>query len=102
MPISAMRLKSLMPHGGVREVAREVGVAESYVSGVLTGKKRPKTAVARETVHRIQAAIARRIGKERDEVFPLTSTPGSTRTEATPSLAPASVRVPRARAGSPR
>lgn len=98
MPLSTMELRELMPHGGVREVAREIAIAESSVSAVFRNKARPKTPEGEATVRRIQEALARKVHRPWHDVFPLTSTPVSARTEATPHRASASVRVPRARA----
>lgn len=54
--------KDRLGHGGLKEVAAEVGVHQSLVSRVLNGKKRHG---------RIEAAIARRIVQSPDEVaFP--------------------------------
>ena len=59
-----------MPHGAQREIANDLGIAESYVSAVMTDDARPKTARARKTVRRVQVAISRKLGVTVDEAFP--------------------------------
>ena len=70
MPLTIADRKQRMPHGAQREIATELGIAESYVSAVMTGDARPKTARARKTVRRVQVALARKLGVTVDEAFP--------------------------------
>jgi hypothetical protein len=70
MPLSEIDRKQRIPHGAQREIARDLAIAESYVSAVMTGDARPKTPRARKTVRRVQVAIARKLGVTVDEAFP--------------------------------
>lgn len=72
-PLSASDRKERIPHGAQREIATDLGLAESYVSAVITGDARPKTARARKTVRRVQVAIARKLGVPVDVAFPQTT-----------------------------
>jgi hypothetical protein len=70
MPMTVADRVHQMPHGAQRVVARDLGLAESYVSAVITGDARPKTARGRKTVRRVQVAIARKLSVTVDEAFP--------------------------------
>lgn len=70
MPLTASDRTERLEHGAQREIAAKLGVAESYVSAVVTGDARPKTGRGRKTVRRIQVAVAREIRLPVDEVFP--------------------------------
>jgi len=70
MPLTTADRKFLMPYGAQRDVAFDQGVKESYVSLVMSGEMRPKTLAARKKLRRVQVAIARKLGRPVDEVFP--------------------------------
>lgn len=69
-PLSIADRKHLMPHGAQAQVATEEGVAESYVSAVMNGDVRPKTPASREKLARVQAALARKLDRPTEDVFP--------------------------------
>lgn len=73
-----------MPFGAQREVSAEQRVDPGYVSKVMNGEIRPKTLPSRKKLRRVQVAIARKLGRTVDEVFP------QTKQEAAPVLARAS------------
>jgi DNA-binding transcriptional regulator YdaS (Cro superfamily) len=60
----------LMPHGGQREIANALGVAESTVSQVMNETMRAKTERGRKTVQRIREAVAEKLDRPFDEVWP--------------------------------
>lgn len=60
----------LMPHGGQREIAKDLGVAESTVSQVMNETMQPKTDRGRKTVQRIREAVAEKLGRPFDDVWP--------------------------------
>jgi transcriptional regulator with XRE-family HTH domain len=70
MPLSIAERKHRMPYGAQMEVAREEGVAESYVSAVMNGEVRPKTEPTRQKLHRVQEALSRKLGTSLDDAFP--------------------------------
>lgn len=84
MPLTTADRKHLMPYGAQKEVATEQGVTEAYVSLVMAGEVRPKTEMTRKKLRRVQVAIARKLGRTVDEVFPQTTQ------ETAPHLAHAS------------
>lgn len=69
MPLSIADRKHLMPYGAQLEVAREQGVAESYVSAVMNGSVQPKTEATRKKLRRVQVALARKLGRRVEDVF---------------------------------
>jgi hypothetical protein len=73
-----------MPYGAQREIAREKGVTEGYVSEAMNDLLRPKTAEGKKRLRGVQVAIARKLGTTVDEAFPQAHQEGS------PSLARAS------------
>lgn len=70
MPLTVAERKHLMPHGAQKEVATEEGVDESYVSRVMDDDVRPKTATGKQTLRRVQVALARRLRVKVHEAFP--------------------------------
>jgi hypothetical protein len=70
MPLSIAERKYDMPHGALQQVARAEGVANSYVTAVLNGSVQPKSVAAQRKVRRIQVALARKLGRPVDDVFP--------------------------------
>lgn len=70
MPLTIADRKHLMPHGAQKEIASALGVSKSYVSSVVNGEIRAKTQAARRRLRIAQVAIARKLGKPVDEVFP--------------------------------
>lgn len=70
MPLTIAERKHRMPYGAQLEVARQEGVAESYVSAVMNGDVRPKTEPTRKKLRRVQVALARKLGVTVDEAFP--------------------------------
>ncbi len=70
MGLSIAERKHLMPHGAQREIAADLAIDASYVSRVLSGDIRPKTANGRDQLRRVQAAIAQKLELPVDEVFP--------------------------------
>jgi hypothetical protein len=69
-PLSIADRKHLMPHGAQVQVASDEGVAESYVSAVMNDDVRPKTPASREKLARVQAALARKLDRPVEDVFP--------------------------------
>jgi DNA-binding transcriptional regulator YdaS (Cro superfamily) len=60
----------LMPHGGQREIANALGIAESTVSQVMNETMQPKTERGRKTVQRIREAVAEKLGRPFEDVWP--------------------------------
>lgn len=72
-PLSIADRKHLMPFGAQVQVATEEGVAQSYVSAVMNDEVFPKTEATREKLARVQAALARKLGRPVKDVFPETT-----------------------------
>jgi hypothetical protein len=70
MPLTIAERKHLMPRGAQREVVKETGFSSTYVSAVVCGEVRPKTPPARKKLRRAQVALARKLGRPVDDVFP--------------------------------
>jgi hypothetical protein len=70
MPLTVAERKHLMPFGGQAEVAAAEGVDRPYVSNVMNDEVFPKTPTARKKLRRVQVALARKIGRPVDDVFP--------------------------------
>lgn len=70
MPLSIAERKHLMPFGAQREVSAEQRVDPGYVSRVMNDDVRPKTPPARKKLRRVQVALARKLGRTVDDVFP--------------------------------
>ncbi len=77
MPLTIAERKYRMPYGAQLEVAREEGVAPSYVSAVMNGEVRPKTDPTRQKLQRVQAALAGKLGVSVEEAFPSQSQPAA-------------------------
>jgi transcriptional regulator with XRE-family HTH domain len=73
MPLSIAERKHLMPYGAQKEIAADLGIDNSYVSRVLSGDIQPKTAAGRQQLHRIQLAIAEKLERPIEDVFPETT-----------------------------
>lgn len=69
-PLTIADRKHLMPFGAQVQVATEEGVAQSYVSAVMNDEVFPKTDATREKLARVQAALARKLERPVEEVFP--------------------------------
>lgn len=67
MSIARYARKERLPFGAQKEIAEELGVAESVVSRVMNGKGDDLSA---ETRHKVRVAIARKLRMKVDEVFP--------------------------------
>lgn len=59
-----------MPFGAQREVASEEAVSESYVSAVMSDEVFPKTQPTREKLARVQSALAKKLDRPVEDVFP--------------------------------
>lgn len=59
-----------MPHGSQREIAAELEIDASYVSRVVSGDIRPKTANGRQQLLRVQIAVAQKLDRPLEDVFP--------------------------------
>lgn len=70
MPLTIAERKHLMPFGAQREVAQAEGVTPSYVSAVMNDDVPAKTAPTRKKLRRVQVALARKLGRTVDDVFP--------------------------------
>lgn len=70
MPITIAERKHLMPHGSQKAVAAELAVDEAFVSKVMSDDVRPKTEAGRKKLRRVQVALARKLGRTVDDVFP--------------------------------
>lgn len=70
MPLTIAERKHLMPYGAQVQVATEEDVAESYVSAVMNDEVHPKTDATRDKLARVQAALARKLDRSVDDVFP--------------------------------
>lgn len=70
MALSIAERKHLMPFGAQREVSMEQRVDPGYVSKVMNGEMVAKTRPSRKKLRRVQVAIARKLGRTVDEVFP--------------------------------
>lgn len=70
MPLTVAERKHLMPFGAQREVAAEQAVDAGYVSRVMNDEVHPKTPPARKKLRRVQVALARKLGRPVDDVFP--------------------------------
>lgn len=70
MSLSIAERKHQMPRGAQRQIATEHGVKEGYVSEVMGDLVRPTTEAGRKKLRRVQVALARKLGKPVDEVFP--------------------------------
>lgn len=70
MPLSIAERKYRMPHGALQQVAKDIGVANSYVTAVMNGSVAPKSLTARKKLRRTQVALARKLGVTVDEAFP--------------------------------
>lgn len=67
MSIARYARKERLPFGAQKEIAEELGVAESVVSRVMNGKGDD---LSTETRHKVQVAIARKLRMSVAEVFP--------------------------------
>jgi hypothetical protein len=70
MPLTVAERKHLMPYGARKDVASELQVDGTYVSRVMNGEVIPKTELGRKKLRRVQVALARKLGRTADEVFP--------------------------------
>lgn len=70
MPLTIAERKHLMPRGARKDVAAEQLVDGTFVSRVMNGEVLPKTEPGRKKLRRIQVALARKLGRTVDEVFP--------------------------------
>ena len=70
MPLSIADRKHLMPFGAQKEVAAEQKVDAAYVSRVMNDEVFPKTPAGKKQLRRVQVAVARKLGRPVDEVFP--------------------------------
>ena len=70
MPLSIAERKHRLPHGSQREVARELGCTEGFVSGVVNETFEPRTPATERKVRRVKVAIARKLGMRVDDAFP--------------------------------
>lgn len=59
-----------MPHGSQREIAAELEIDASYVSRVVSGDIRPKTENGRQQLLRVQIAVAQKLDRPLEDVFP--------------------------------
>lgn len=73
MPLTIADRKHQMPYGAQKEVATDESVTETYVSLVMGDAVNPKTAEGRKKLRRVQVAIARKLGRRVDDVFPQTN-----------------------------
>jgi hypothetical protein len=78
MPLTIAERKHLMPFGAQLDVARAEKVSKSYVSAVMGDAVRPKTLRARKRLRRVQVALARKLGRTVDDVFPPQDSPDAT------------------------
>ena len=62
-----------MPYGAQKEIAADLGIDNSYVSRAVSGDIRPKTAAGRQQLQRVQAAIAEKLARSIEDVFPETT-----------------------------
>lgn len=85
MPLSVAERKYRMPHGALQAVARATGVSNAYVTAVMNGTVTPKSEAARKKLRRVRVALARKLSRPVDEVFP-----PETGLEAVPTMARAS------------
>jgi transcriptional regulator with XRE-family HTH domain len=69
MALSALGRKHLLGFGRQREIARKLGLSESYVSMVVSGVVVPRTEKGRKTARRVQVAVARALGMKLHEAF---------------------------------
>jgi DNA-binding transcriptional regulator YdaS (Cro superfamily) len=69
MPLGGISRKILLPHGKQRQIARRLGVSETYVSNVVAGVDLPTTDRGWKTYRRVQAAIARALRMRVNEAF---------------------------------
>ena len=83
-PLTAAERRYLLPHGAQKEIAAELGMKKSYVSAVMDGAVRPKTAPARQRLRKARVVIARRLGYPVALAFP------EAEQEAAPTMARAS------------
>ena len=70
MPLSIAERKHLMPFGAQREVSADQRVDPGYVTRVMNDEIHPKTLVSRKKLRRVQVALARKLGRTVDDVFP--------------------------------
>ncbi len=70
MPLSIAERKHLMPFGAQRAVSTEQRVDPGYVSRVMNDEVFPKTATSRKKLRRVQVAVAKKLGRTVDDVFP--------------------------------
>lgn len=70
MPLSIAERKHQMPFGALREVSAEQRVDPGYVTRVMNGEITAKTPPSRKKLRRVRVALARKLGKPVDEVFP--------------------------------
>jgi transcriptional regulator with XRE-family HTH domain len=66
MPLSKYERKELLPYGAQSEIADELGLSEATVSLIMNDKT---ASITRETIERVRAAIARRIGRPVSELW---------------------------------
>lgn len=62
--------RDLLPRGAQAEIARELGKPTSVVAMVLTGKYPAATSKGAATVRKVQVAVARKLRRRVDELFP--------------------------------
>jgi transcriptional regulator with XRE-family HTH domain len=70
MPLTIAERLHQMPHGAQAEVVRELGLSRTYVSAVMNDEVRPKTEPTRLKLRETQEALAAKLGRPVDEVFP--------------------------------
>jgi len=70
MPLTIAERKHQMPRGAQRDVVKETGFSDTYISAVVCGEVRPKTPAARARLRKAQVALARKLRMPVDEAFP--------------------------------
>jgi transcriptional regulator with XRE-family HTH domain len=66
MALTKRQRKERLGRGAQKEIAEQLGVSNSLVSAVVNGKTQ---ILGKETVARVQKAVAERIGESVEEVF---------------------------------
>lgn len=85
VPLTIAERKHLMPRGAQMQVATSLGLSTTYVSAVMNDETHPKTEAGKKQLRRVRVALARKLGRPVDEVFP-----PDVKQEAAPVLARAS------------
>lgn len=73
MPLTRAERKDRMPFGAQRRVAAAEKVSESYVSEVMNGVVFARTPRGTKTLQRVQRALAKELGVDVAEAFPVES-----------------------------